>query len=61
MELHDLFAESVDLKLPAEDLFEGRVSSNPINHLRRGAGRLKTKGFDTSRACGRHGGYGFLI
>jgi hypothetical protein len=43
MELHDLFAETVDLKLPAEHLFEGRLSGNPINHLRRGAGRLKTK------------------
>src|SRR5258708_8716554 len=43
MQLHDLFAEVVDLKLPAEHLFEGRLGGNPINHLRRGAGRLKTK------------------
>jgi superfamily II DNA or RNA helicase len=43
MELHDLFAQAVELKLPAEHLFEGRLSGNPINHLRRGAGRLKTR------------------
>jgi hypothetical protein len=43
MELHDLFAEVVDLKLPGEHLFEGRLNGNPINHLRRGGGRLKTK------------------
>jgi superfamily II DNA or RNA helicase len=41
--LHDLFAETADLKLPAEHLFEGRLSGNPICHLRRGAGSLKTK------------------
>jgi hypothetical protein len=43
MQLHDLFAEVVDLKLPAEHLFEGRIGGNPINHLRRGTSRLKTK------------------